>query len=56
MNSSDETDKALVDAMLGVLHSRKGFDWWWDGIGSENRAAIKRKMRAAAKRVLRDSV
>jgi hypothetical protein len=38
-------DKQIVDALLHVLHDRKGFEWWWDEIGARNRAEIKRKMR-----------
>jgi hypothetical protein len=50
---TDEQSKLLTEALLDVLHKRKGFDWWWDEIGADNRAAIKRQMRAAAKRVLK---
>ena len=48
-------DVDIVDAVLDVLHSRKGFDWWWDEIGSANHAEIKEKARAKVRTVLKEA-
>lgn len=48
----DERAKLLVNELMDLLNNRRGFPYWWDEIGSENRADIKRKMRATVKRAL----
>lgn len=47
------TDTQLANAMIDVLHRRKGFDWWWENCDAEARASIKREIGREVRRLAR---
>ena len=50
--SDDPLDKVLMEAAVRVLSLRKGFGWWWEGIG-QNRSAIRQEMRREFVKILK---
>ena len=42
--SMNKKAQRIVGAVLEDLKSRKGFDWWWDGIDNETKEEIESEL------------
>jgi hypothetical protein len=52
MSESEDPAVNIANAVLDVLHGRKGFDWWWDDIASPDRRNIKLAIAKAVRKKL----